>query len=365
MKNITVSRIFSLLLVILVSFSQSGANAFLLHSAKSKSTVLQERLDGNLPAFRYDRNNIELNHKTPIDLILKPDAMTVTVEVTGADAAGLAIDETTLLMNGLKIFKPKELRLAENQDQNKNPKSRFATFNLSKAKNQTLLIEAVDFTVLKVFVKGFLPGSYTVKATIDGVDSAETIVFTRPDFRLDAVTPTTITPGVETTLTLLGMGLDALTRVGFSNGDVEIKDLVGLDDATLKVTAFVASMTPNGYRDVSISSPLLGRSVILTNGLLINDPALDTNGLSIDEIISQGTLVMNGSDGMDGMDGEGGMGVCADPNASLTLFINSTPVGSMATIFFDPIFVTLLLVYQLAPQEIQEMMDQMEQTFVV
>src|SRR3990167_5221661 len=99
--------IFSLILIL----NQTVCHAVYIYSAKSTSLKAQENLSSILlPAFRYNRNNIELNQISQVDLILSPESKTVKVEVISAEGIGLGIDNATLAQKGLKILKPERLR---------------------------------------------------------------------------------------------------------------------------------------------------------------------------------------------------------------------------------------------------------------
>ena len=101
-------------------FNQLSASALYIHSAKSKSLRAQENLNSiTLPLFRYDRNNIELNQKTSIDLILNKNTNVVKVEIIGAEGVGLGIDNSTLIKKGIKILNPAYLRANSSFENNK------------------------------------------------------------------------------------------------------------------------------------------------------------------------------------------------------------------------------------------------------
>lgn len=321
-----------ILLTIIFFTNQINANAFYIYSAKSKSLRAQENLASTLlPTFRYGRNNIELNQKESIDVILEKQSLTLTVEVISAEGTGLGIDNTTLLKNGLKIFKPASFRAKNGRDTLKEQtvylQRNKATFNLKNIKSQSLIIDAADFKIFKVFVKGFLPGSYTLKATVDGQKSTTTTVFTKADFRLDTVNPSIIDPGIETTLTIIGKGLDSLTQVSLGSTDIEVKGTEALDDTTLRVKAFAQNKAARGFRNVTITSPILGKTVTLVNGLFVNSQ--ETLGTDISDITE-------GTPGMDGLAGMDGMSICSNPNDLLMVFANNLSAGNQATVNFDP-----------------------------
>ena len=146
MKSNKLNTLLKALLIVAFALNQTGVYAANIYAVKSRSTLTQERVSANLlPAFRYDRNNIELNQRVSLDLLLKPTAMTVTVQVIGAEGTGLGIDNTTLLMSGLKIFRTSELREtpASSPTSGKNKvttKNKSVTFNLTKTQNQSLLV---------------------------------------------------------------------------------------------------------------------------------------------------------------------------------------------------------------------------------
>lgn len=338
-----------LITTLLISFNLSETKAFAFYpfSAKSKSLKLQENLTNNfLPTFRYDRNNVELNEKVTIDLILEKDSKLVKVEVTNAESTGFGIDSTTLLDKGLKILRPRLARNENLDSENSNKKIKSqekntVTFNLKKGKVKPLIIEAIDYKVLKVTIKGFLPGQYTLQAIVDEDKIAKTKVVTRSDFRIDAVSPSIILPGLESTLTIIGKGLDSLTQVTFSTQEIEILDIQSLDDSTLKVTVIAEEDTSPGFRDVIVTNPLLGNSVTLVNGLFINGPILTSDELPEGPQGPQGPQGLPGEQGLPGSDGKDGKGICDNPNAKLTIFTNNLPPGNQATIFFDPVLCNL------------------------
>src|SRR3989338_589029 len=163
-------------------FCMPSVNAVFIYSAKSRTQLQNENLStGFLPAFRYERNNIELNQDSSVDLILSRDSKIVSVEVISAKALGLGIDDKTLVEKGLKIIRPKRLRSKQNRGVEFS--SNKAVFNLKSAKNKPLIIDAIDFKVFKVIISGKLPGSYVLQATVDGKGITTTKVFTKPDFR--------------------------------------------------------------------------------------------------------------------------------------------------------------------------------------
>ena len=70
----------NVLLVCTFALNQTGTYAANIYAIKTRSTIAQERVSANLlPAFRYDRSNVELNQRVPLDLLLKPDAMIVKI----------------------------------------------------------------------------------------------------------------------------------------------------------------------------------------------------------------------------------------------------------------------------------------------
>ena len=331
------TKIRLILILLAFTFSQNPGYCFYIYKAKSKSTLIKERMSDELPGFRYDRNYIELGEKIPLDLLLNQEAKIVKVEVSGAEGIGISIDSNTLKKKGLKIYKTSELRVSA-KSQKVSPlkedqiNSNTVEFNLAKPQNQSQIIEGSDFKVFKIFVKANLSGSYTLKATVDGANSATTVVFTRPDFRLEIVDPSFIVPGIETTLTLKGKGLDAFTRISFNDPNIEVRDITGLDDATLKITIFANENTTYGFRDITVSNRHLGKSSTLINGLLVTSSSFGTNVLDPDQAMG-----LNGMDGTSGMDGANGMGICNDSDATLMVSTITLSPSNIASVLFDPV----------------------------
>lgn len=335
-----------LLVILLVCFSLSQVKCFAFYPfpAKSKSLKLQENLSSSLlPTFRYDRNNIELNERAFVDLVLEKNAAFVKVEVVGAESIGFGIDDAILVEKGLKILRPRLIR-KENLDSDisnekiKSQERNTVTFNLKKKEVKPLLIEAVDFKILKVTIKGFLPGQYTLQATVDKDKTTRTKIITRPDFRLDAISPSVISSPFEGTITLIGKGLDSLTQVSFNSQEIKVLDTESLDTNILKVTVSVEEETSPGFRDVTIASPLAGNSVTLVGGLFINGLILTPDSIKEGP---QGPQGLPGEQGQPGKDGRDGRGICDSPDAKLTIFTNNLPPGSQAAVFLDPVLCNL------------------------
>ena len=332
MKN-KIKQFVSYMLAVLLFLGQTGAFAS-VGPAVIRTQLAQQGL-GNilLPGFRYSRYDIELNTRTGLDLIVEPTSKIVKVEVTSAEGTGLGIDNTTLLMSGIKIFRAVDLRPDSNGLNRATPKNKVITFDLSKLQDQ--IIQGDDFKIFKVFVRGLLPGSYVLKATVDNGKSATTTVFTKPDFRLDGLTPASINPGTQTTLTFIGKGFDAFTGVSFGSSDVEVRGTQALDTNTLKVVVFAGDMASPGYRDVTISGlvgPNAGKLSTLGNGFLVNgaNQSLATDSIFINSII-------NSLDIMNGMDGLNGVSICDDSTAMVMVFANNLGAGAQATVFLDPV----------------------------
>lgn len=331
-----------LLLVFLVfSFctSQNNAYALFIHKAKSKSQLASENLASELlPSFRYNRNNIELNQKTHIDLILEQSSKIVKVEVIKAEGIDLTIDENKLIKNGLEIIRPKRLRKSDSPSSRQTPKkiknTSAVVFNLTKPETQPLIIDAIDFKVFKVVINGVLPGTYTLKATVDGQETASTAVFTKAAFRVDGVTPSIIERRVETIISIIGKGLDALTQVSIEGPDLDVIEKESLDDSVLKVKVLTKKETLPGFRDVTVSSPLLGKTATLLNGLYVNGPILGIDVTIMDGM--DGAVGPEGPQGLQGSQGPVGKSICENPNDSIKVFTNTLPPGSKATTNFDP-----------------------------
>lgn len=337
MKN-NLKKFLTAILILGFFLSQSNAHAIYIFSAKSRSLKAQENLiSALLPSFRYDRNNIELNQRTSIDLILEKSTTFVKLEVTGAEGLGLSIDNNTLRKQGIKIIRTNQNRNTKLNATSKEQKIRTQSnkpiiFNLKKTQNQSLIIEAVDFKVFKVFLKAFLPGIYTIKATTDSGENITTQVFTIPDFRIDLLSPNRIAQGVESFITLLGKGLNSLTGVAIEGSGIEVKETESLDDATLKVKVSTKDDAEAGFRNITISDPLSERLVTLVDGLEVYKASFGIDDLGIQ--IMDG---MDGAPGMDGPSGKDGMGICNNPNATLKVFTINQVAGSNASSNFDSV----------------------------
>lgn len=345
-----IQKVFVYFLVLFFLICNMPASAIFIYSARSESVLSQEDLASTiLPAFRYDRNFVELNTKSSIDLILNPAAKIVEIAVIKAEGAGLNIDNTELLEQGLKIITPRRLRTREafaiTLKEQKKEKEKFANkvkFNLKSQSVKPNIIQAVDFKIFKVFVKGQLPGSYTVQATVDGDKVAVSEIVTRPDFRIDIVTPTVVDIGVEAELTIVGKGLDSFTDVSIEVPGVEVINTVSLDDKTLKVVLLVPKDTPIGFSNITVTNVLNGKSATLFNGLYIG-PRIGIDG-------KDGEPGPQGPQGLQGEPGINGMGVCDDSLATLMIFTNTLSEGSNATASFDPQNCTLTFGIPIGPR---------------
>ena len=168
----------------------------------------------NLPSFRHNKNYIELQGINTLDLLLQPDAKTVSVEVVGAENNKLEVDKISGKVFGLEIIPIQRLKnshINNNSVYHKRDNKRVinkAKFNLKNRSARPLLIEGNNFKIFKVPVRGVFSGSYALKVIVDGVRETETQVITKEDFRIDSITPSIIDAGVETQLTILGKGLD-------------------------------------------------------------------------------------------------------------------------------------------------------------
>lgn len=331
-----IKQIVSSVLALILLCSQLGAQA--VGPAVIRTQLAQQGLSSILlPGFRYSRYDVELKEKTALDLIIEPGSMVVKVEVINAEGTGLGIDSNTLATSGIKIFRTSAVGTSDSSSTQATRKNKVVTFNLGKTSNQSSIIQGDDFSIFKVFVKGLLPGSYVLKATVDNDKSATTTVFTKPDFRLDGLTPANINPGTQTTLTFIGKGFDSFTGVDFGSSDIQVQGTQALDTDTLKVLVSAQDMASVGYRDVTITGlagPNTGKSSTLVNGFLVNG-ATETQGLATDSAFID-TLISS-LDLMDGMDGLNGVGICDDPNAMVMVSANTISPGAQATVFLDPI----------------------------
>ena len=97
-KNIAFASTFVLFVLISCHIALAFDNV-----SNTKDRLVAD-LDVNLlPVFRFDRYDIELNEKTNIELLLKPESNIVDVEVIDARGGELILDNNTLKQKGLII----------------------------------------------------------------------------------------------------------------------------------------------------------------------------------------------------------------------------------------------------------------------
>ena len=310
-------------------FSSQMKVSALLQENNGEVTSKSQAND-SLPAFQYHRYNIEPNTKTNVYLLLYPKAKTVKVEVIEAQGLGVGIDNKILTKNGLRIIKHSRIRNKESRTKlllEEKYSTNSAFFNLQSLSNQQHTVSALDYKIFTIPLKGLPSASYTLQATVDDKYAVITKIFTKPDFRIDDVSPSVIDVGTESILTIEGKYLDSFTNVYISGDDIEIKSIESTNEGILKVNAFVPENTEIGFKDVTVTNSLLGKSATLVNGLYVG-PRIGMDGV-------------DGKDGMDGRDGLDGMGVCSNPTDSLMVLANNLPPGSTATTFFDPVLCNL------------------------
>lgn len=351
------------LLVIILSLSQLPSWSY---NAKKTENILTQQnnenkergnrgIEGNntaltIPAFEYDRYNLELTEKSTIQLVISQDSRSVKVKVVDASPAGLSIEKARLLKDGLKIIQtPRKRNKISKRDLFREELStNEEIFNLTRLNNKQKIISGPGYKVFKVTVKPVLLASYTLEATVDENKPVRTIVYTKPDFRIDSITPQLVNFNSEVTFTITGKGLNSFTNVIFSgvnSNGITIKDFESLNDELLKVKVFISPSVVPGFRDVGISNTLTGSVSILPSGIYIG-PANGKDG-------------KDGKDGAPGKDGEigpqgqegkvgvDGMGICNNPNDTLMIFVNTTAsicwnCGQTPS-FFDPVLCNLTL----------------------
>ena len=307
---------------------------------RNNKTLLNHKADTeNLyPVFRYDRYDIELDEKAEIDLIVSSETSAVKVEVVGAESIGLGIDSDKLLKKGLKIIKSTRPRNKPSKREEILEERIFRAkliYDLKRIENKSYLVKEKDYKVFKITVKGILPGSYTLRASTTGGTSATTTILTKPEFRIDSISPSILDIGIEGVLTVEGRNLDSFTQVNLGN-DIEIKDIQDLHDGHMKVYVYIAEGASRGFRNVTVTNLLTGASATLVNGLYIG-PQIGQDG-------------KDGKDGVDGKDGAvgsqgtpgvDGMSICNNPTDTLMVFANNLSPGNQATSFFDPVLCNL------------------------
>ena len=342
----------------------------------------------NLPSFRHNKNYIELQGINTLDLLLQPDAKTVSVEVTGAENNKLKVDKKSGKVFGLEIIPVQRLKTSHinnNAVYHKRNNKRVinkASFNLTKRSAKPLLIEGKNFKTFKLPVRGIFSGSYTLKVVVNGERKTETQVITKENFRIDSITPSVIGAGVESQLTILGKGLDLFTNVSFydPNGkEVQITDISeveSLDESTLKIKVLIPKDYTPGFHNVTITNSLSPNQIsTLLNGLFIgaitggnstntigvcDDPnvSLMINALEVlpegDSVTVFDSTLCQLTVGIPRSKDEGravgeitvsptqssnllSMGFCNNSTDTLMFFTNNLIPGSNATVFFDPV----------------------------
>ena len=254
MKNI-LKKIIINLLTITVVFSQLPSNASYINRTKNR-LVEQTVTSNSLPAFQYNRYNIELNQKHEIDLVLTLDAKIVKVQVTDATPIGLNIDKASLTEDGLKVIETPRKRSRQGKLDliHEGLSTNKATYILNKVNNEQQTTKGIDYKTFKVTIRGILPGSYSVRAAVDGKTFASTTIVTKPEFRIDSISPSVIDLGKESLITLTGKRLDSFTQVFFQGNDIQIKEIESLEGDILKVKVFVDGNTKGGFRDLTAYS---------------------------------------------------------------------------------------------------------------
>ena len=339
-----------------------------------------------LPSFRHNKNYIELQGITTLDLLLQSAAKIVRVEVNGVENNKVEIDKKSGKVFGLEIIPIQRLKnshINNNGIYHKRNKKRVinkTTFNLAKSSAKPLLIEGKDFKIFKVPVRGILSGSYTLRVVVDSAQKATTQVITKENFRIDSISPSVIDTGVESQLTILGKGLDLFTDVSFydPNGKevqvINISEVESLDESTLKIKVLIPGDYTPGFHNVTVTNSFRpNETSTLLNGLFIGSKtgASSTNGIGVCddpavslminaiELLPQGksTTVFDPTlcqltvgiprskdeeraveevDISSDQISNGSMSSCSNPTGTLMVFTNNLSPGSQASTFFDP-----------------------------
>ena len=318
---------------------------------QTNKTLLHHKADTNnlYPAFKYDRYDIELNEQAEIDLILSTETNVIKVEVIGAESVGLGIDSNELLKKGLKIIKPHRPRNKPSKREEIVEERIFRTnltYHLQRIENKSYLVKEKDYKVYKVLVKGILPGAYTLKVSTTLGEYAIATILTKPDLRIDSISPSILDIGVETVLTVEGRNLDSFTQINLGS-DIEVKNIQDLD-GYMKVYVYVAPGATRGFRNVTVTNLLADSSATLVNGLYVG-PRIGQDGKD----------GKDGADGISGKDGEvgaqgspgaDGMSICNNTTDILMVYVNNNlpqcwncNPESQATSFFDPVLCNLTL----------------------
>ena len=209
--NIFIS-LFILIIALWTSFPYLQVSSG-IKKIQANKTLLNHKADTkNLsPAFRYDRYDIEVNEEAEIDLILSPVTSVIKVEVIGAEDVGLGIDSDKLLKKGLKIIKPHRPRNKPSKREEILEEKLFRTkliYHLKRIENKSFLVQEKDYKVFQIAVKGILPGAYTLRASTTDGEYSITTILTKPELRIDSISPSILDIGVETVLTVGGRDLD-------------------------------------------------------------------------------------------------------------------------------------------------------------
>ncbi len=305
---------------------------------KINRTLAQENLTSNLlPAFKFNKYYIELKERAEVELFIIPDSKNIKVEVIGAEGIGISIDSNKLIQSGLKIMKPKRPRNNISKREALIESMVFRTkamFDLRKIENKAQTINAIDYKIYKIPVEAVLPGSYTIKATVDGGRICTANILTRPQFRADFINPSTVECGGERIISVSGKGLNTLTQIKIEGTDINVKNIDVSEENIAKVKLLASSNIEPGFRDVIVSSPLLGITETLVGALEVKCSAFATESLPV----TQGP---QGLQGEKGEAGSPGMGICENTQDGLMVFVNNLPSGSQSSVFFDPVLCNL------------------------
>ncbi|MBI3590046.1 MAG: hypothetical protein HY094_01550 [Candidatus Melainabacteria bacterium] len=308
---------------------------------KINRTLAQENLTSSLlPAFKFNKYYIELKEKTEIELFITPDSKNIKVEVIGAEGIGIALDSNKLIQGGLKIIKPKRPRNSISKKEAFIESMIFRTkafFDLRKIENKAQTISAIDYKIYKIPVEAVLPGSYTIKATVDGSGICTTNILTKPEFRADFINPSTIECGSGNVILVSGKGLNTLTQIKIEGTGIEVKNIDVSEENIAKVKLLASSNIEPGFRDVIVSSPLLGVTETLVGALEVKCSAIKVENLPT----IQGPQGLQGEKGEVGPPGMDGMGICENVKDTLMVFANNLSPGSQSSVFFDPVLCNL------------------------
>ncbi|MBI3308518.1 MAG: hypothetical protein HYZ79_04020 [Candidatus Melainabacteria bacterium] len=344
LKLIIINIVISLCILLIALWTSFPYLKVVPQEALDEKNAMRIIEGGNIhPAFKYDRYDIELGEKTEIELILKPETNVIRAEVVSAESIGLGIDTAKLLKKGLKIIKPRRPRNKLSKREEILEERIFRTkltYHLNQIENKFYQVKKKDYKVFKILVKGVLPGSYTLKSSTTDGQSATATILTKPEFRIDSISPSILDVGVDGVLTVEGKNLDAFTQISIGNG-IEIKDIQALDDGKLKVYVHLASDISYGFKDVTATNLHTGSSAILVNGFYVG-PRIGKDGEPGKEG-AQGQQGPQGEPGLEGPAGVSGMSICDHIADTLMIFVNNIPSNNEASSFFDPILCNLTL----------------------